>query len=81
MCIRDRDYVGSNSQDRGGCLGISVGMMLFDLVKECLQKPYSDVICSVIIVTISWEVSLGNIIDYDTGLITNGFYFCIFDGT
>ena len=49
--------------------------MLLDLVKEGLQKPYCNIICSVIIIAVSWEISLGLVINNNTSLVTNAFYF------
>ena len=51
-------YIRCNCKDRCCWLRISVSMSLLNLVKEWLKKPYSDIISSVIIITILREVSL-----------------------
>ena len=58
---------------------ITVGMAVFQFIHECTQQPYSDLVCSVIVITVSWEVSFDLIIGNDSAFITNRFYFCILD--
>ena len=65
--------VGSNGQDRGCGLGISVSLVLLNLLHEGLQKPYCKFVCSLIIVTIFREFAFGLEVDSATLVITDNF--------
>ena len=54
-------------------------MDVFQFLKECGKQCCCDLICSVIIVTIAWEVTLNLEVCCDSVLVTDCFYFCIFD--
>ena len=54
-------------------------MDVFQFFKECRQQCCCNLICSVIIVTITWEITLYNEICCNSIFITNSFNFCIFD--
>ena len=49
-------------------------MMLLDHVHEGLEQPYCNLISTLIIVTVTWEVALGLEAERETGLITNDVY-------
>ena len=44
--------------------------MLLNLIKESLEKPYSDFVSSVIIVTVTWEVTLSFVINNNTVFVS-----------
>ena len=46
---------------------------------DLLQKPYSNLICTVIIVTVSWEVSLNLEVCCKTIFVTDNFNLSVFD--
>ena len=54
-------------------------MDVFQFLKECGKQSCCDLVCSVIIVTITWEVTLNLEICCNTVFITDSFNFCIFD--
>ena len=54
-------------------------MDVFQFLKECRKQCCCDLICSVIIVTITWEVTFYNEVCCDSVFVTNSFNFCIFD--
>ena len=54
-------------------------MDVFQFLKECRKQCCCDLICSVIIVTITWEVTFYDEVCCDSVFITNSFNFCIFD--
>ena len=56
-------------------------MMLLDLPKEGTQKPYTDLIGTVIVITILREISLCLIFYRKSVLIMDYFYLCILDRT
>ena len=45
--------------------------MLLNLLDECIKEPYADLISSVIVITVSGEVTLDSVINYDAVLITD----------
>ena len=53
--------------------------MLLNLIHECPKKPYTNLICSVIIISVSREISLYLIIFCKSVLITDNLNLCIFD--
>lgn len=55
-------------------------MILLDHVHEGLQKPYCNLVGTLIIVTITWEVALGLETEWETCLITNNIHLSILDG-
>ena len=46
------DHVGGDGQDRGGGLGVAVGVAALDLLQEALQQLNGDVIRAVVIVAV-----------------------------
>ena len=46
--------------------------MLLDHVHEGLEQPYCNLISTLIIVTVTWEIALGLEAERETGLITDG---------
>ena len=54
-------------------------MMLLDHVHEGLEQPYCNLISTLIIVTVTWEVTLGLEAERETGLITDDVYLGILD--
>ena len=54
-------------------------MIFFNLIKECTKKPYTNLIGTLIIVTVTWEVALGLEAERETGLITDDVYLGILD--
>ena len=78
-CSLTINNVGSNSKDGCGWLRITVSMNVFQLLKECRQKSCCDLVCSVIIITITWEVTLNLEICCNAVFIADSFNFCIFD--
>ena len=58
---------------------MSVCVALVQFVHEFLQKPYSNLICTVIIVTVSWEVSLNLEVCCKTIFVTDNFNLSVFD--
>ena len=54
-------------------------MMLLDHIHEGLEQPYCNLISTLIIVTITWEVALGLEAKRETGLITDDVYLGILD--
>ena len=55
-------------------------MVLLDIVKECFKKPYADVVCSVVIVAVSWEVVAVTLKTYcKTLLVALYLNFCLLD--
>ena len=54
-------------------------MDVFQFLKECRKQCCCDLICSVIIVTITWEVTFYYEICCDSVFVTDCFNFCIFD--
>ena len=53
--------------------------MLSDLLHKGLEQPYGDVVGSAVIISVAREISLDLIISHKSGLITDGFYLCVFD--
>ena len=56
-------------------------MIFFNLIKECTKKPYTNLIGTLIIVTVTWEVSLCLKSYYNTIFITNSLNFCVLNCT
>ena len=56
-------------------------MIFFNLIKECTKKPYTNLIGTLIIVTVTWEVSLCLKSYYNTIFITNCLNFCVLNCT
>ena len=54
-------------------------MMLLDLLKEGTEQPYTDLIGTVIIITIFREITLCFVIYYKTSLVTNCLNLSILD--
>ena len=54
-------------------------MVLANHIHKGLQQPYSDVISTIIVVTITWEVALSLKLDRETCLITYDINLCILD--
>ena len=54
-------------------------MNVFQLSEESRQEICCDLVCSVVIVTIAWEISLNNKVCCNSVLITDCFYLCIFN--
>ena len=74
----------ARSADIGIAGGIGEGLLIkkgeiIKNLKECRQKSCCDLVCSVIIITITWEVTLNLEVCCDSVLVTDCFYFCIFD--
>ena len=78
-CSFTINNVGCDGKDGCGWLGITIGMDVFQFLKECGKQSCCDLVCSVIIVTITWEVTLNLEVCCDSVLVTDCFYFCIFD--
>ena len=78
-CSFTINNIGCDGKDGCGWLGITIGMDVFQLLKECGKQGCCDLVCSVIIVTITWEVTLNLEVCCDSVLVTDCFYFCIFD--
>ena len=78
-CSFTINNVGCDGKDGCGWLGITIGMDVFQLLKECGKQSCCDLVCSVIIVTITWEVTLNLEVCCDSVLVTDCFYFCTFD--
>ena len=55
--------------------------LLLNLVKESLEKPYSDFVSSVIIVTVTWEVTLSFVINNNTVFVSYCLNLSILDST
>src|SRR5699024_8662279 len=66
--------VGCNGKDGSGRLRISVGMAFFQLAHESSQQPYCDLVCTVIIVSVSREVTLCLEINSHSVFIADHFY-------
>ena len=54
-------------------------MMLLNFLDEGIKEPYTDLVCSVIIVTVAREVTFDIIIYTDAVLVTDGLNLCILD--
>ena len=54
-------------------------MAFVQFVHECFQQPDCDIVCTVIIVTVSREFAFCLEINYHTVFVTDCFYFCVFD--
>lgn len=52
-----------------------------ELIKTYGEQPYSDLICSVIIISVSWEISLGYEVYDQASFITNSLHLCILNST
>ena len=78
-CSFTINNIGCNGKDGCGRFGITVGMNVFQLSEESRQKICCDLVCSVVIVTIAWEISLNNKVCCNSVLITDCFYLCIFN--
>ena len=66
--------VRSNGKNRSGWLGITVGMDVFQFIHEGGKQISCNLICSVIIITIAWEITLNLEISGNSILITDSFY-------
>ena len=58
---------------------MSVCVALVQFVHEFLQQPYSDLVCTVIIVTIFWEVSFDLEVCSKSIFVTNNFNLSVFN--
>ena len=66
--------VRGNGKNRSGWLGITVGMDVFQFIHEGGKQISCNLICSVIIITIAWEITLNLEISGNSILITDSFY-------
>ncbi len=66
------DHVGGDGQDRGGRLGVAVGVVLGDLGHERLEQPDGDVVDAVVVVAVLGEVTLDLVVDDDALLVADG---------
>ena len=78
-CSFTINNVRCNGKNRSSRFGITIGMDVFQFLKECRKQCCCDLICSVIIVTITWEVTFYYEICCDSVFVTDCFNFCIFD--
>ena len=78
-CSLTINYVGSNGKNRCGWLGITISMNMFQLLHECRKQFFRNAVSSVIIITITWEVTLNLEVCGNSVFITDCFYFCIFN--
>ena len=53
--------------------------MLLNLIHKGSEKPYADLVCSVVIISVSREVSFDLVVFCKTILITDYLHLCIFD--
>ncbi len=72
--------VGSDGEDRGGRLGIAIGVMLGDLAHEGFEHVDGDLIGPVVIIAITGEVTFDFEVGGDALLVADGFDFGVFDG-
>ena len=54
-------------------------MAIFQFAHECAQQPYSDLICSLIVVSVFREIAGCLEVNDNSALVTDCFYFCIFN--
>ena len=54
-------------------------MMLLNLLDEGIKEPYTDFISSVIIVSVTREVTFDLVVNADAVLITYGLNLCVLD--
>ena len=54
-------------------------MAVSQLIHESGKKFYCDIVCTVIIVSVTREIANGLEINYHALLIADGLYFCVFD--
>ena len=72
-------YIRSNGKDAGSRLRITICMILFDLLHKHFEHPYSDIVCSVVIISVSWEISLCNEVYYSFHICNvKLFHICIY---
>ena len=74
------NHIGSDGKNGSGWLGITIGMDMFQLVHKCGKQVSCNLIRTIVIISITWELSLNQEICSDTVFITNCFYLCIFNG-
>ena len=72
-------YVRSNGKNRGCRNTSTVGVISFDITDEGVKHFFCNFIYTVIIVTVFREISFDFEINCYTILITDWFYFCIFN--
>ena len=53
--------------------------MLLNLCHVCVEEPYSDIVCSVIVVTVSREVTLDLEVCSDAVSVSDSLNLCILD--
>ena len=78
-CSFTINNVGCDGKDGCSWLGITIGMDVFQFLKECRKQCCCDLICSVIIITITWEVTFYYEICCDSVFVTNSFNLSVFD--
>ncbi len=52
-------------------------MSLLDHLEECIEKPYCDIISSIVVIAIAWEVALNLVVNSDASLISDNLNLCI----
>ena len=72
-CSFTINNVGCDGKDGCGWLGITIGMDVFQFLKECGKQSCCDLVCSVIVITITWEVTLNLEVCCDSVLVTDCF--------
>ena len=55
-------------------------MVLLDLSQEGLQQPYSDLVCTVVIVAVAGEVAGGLVVNHNAVLVADGINLSVLDG-
>ena len=55
-------------------------MVLLDLSQEGLQQPYSDLVCTVVIVAVAGEVAGGLVVNHNAVLVADGLNLSVLDG-
>ena len=72
-------YVRSNGKDRSCRNSSTVGMISFNIFHKGMNNIISNIVNSVIIISVFWKISFDFIIYGNAVFVTNGFYFCIFN--
>ena len=71
--------VGSDCEDRCCSLGITIGVALLQLLEEGAEQPYSDIVSTVVVVTVSGEVTIDLEVSNDTVFVTDALNLSVLD--
>ena len=78
-CFLAVNNIGGDRQNAHGRETVTISVMLPDLIHECADDLYSDLVNAVIIIAVFREIAFNLIIHNNAVFIADALHLCIFD--